>query len=108
MVVSHDRWFLDRLATHILAFEDEGHVEWFAGNSQDYEADKCRRLGPEAIEPHRLRYRPITRQPNNPAPSKAQGTLSPEPLPGPEALDPIPEGETALDTVPLTQFGAGV
>ena len=61
VVVSHDRWFLDRLATHILAFEDEGHVEWFAGNFQDYEADKCRRLGPEAIEPHRLRYRPITR-----------------------------------------------
>ena len=61
VVISHDRWFLDRLATHILAFEDEGHVEWFAGNFQDYEADKCRRLGPAAIEPHRLRYRPIAR-----------------------------------------------
>jgi len=61
VVVSHDRWFLDRLATHILAFEDEGHVEWFAGNFQDYEADKCRRLGVAAIEPHRLKYRPIAR-----------------------------------------------
>jgi energy-dependent translational throttle protein EttA len=61
VVVSHDRWFLDRLATHILAFEGDSHVEWFVGNFQDYEADKCRRLGPEAIEPHRLRYRPITR-----------------------------------------------
>ncbi|MGH7056926.1 MAG: energy-dependent translational throttle protein EttA, partial [Acetobacteraceae bacterium] len=61
VVISHDRWFLDRVATHILAFEDEGHVEWFAGNFQDYEADKCRRLGPASIEPHRLRYRPIAR-----------------------------------------------
>ncbi len=61
VVVSHDRWFLDRLATHILAFEDEGHVEWFAGNFQDYEADKVRRLGVAAIEPHRLKYRPISR-----------------------------------------------
>ncbi|MGH7120256.1 MAG: energy-dependent translational throttle protein EttA [Acetobacteraceae bacterium] len=61
VVVSHDRWFLDRLATHILAFEDEGRVEWFAGNFQDYEADKVRRLGQAAVEPHRLRYRPIAR-----------------------------------------------
>ena len=61
VVVSHDRWFLDRLATHILAFEGDSHVEWFAGNFQDYEADKCRRLGPESIEPHRLRYRPLAR-----------------------------------------------
>ncbi len=61
VLVSHDRWFLDRLATHILAFEDEGHVEWFAGNFQDYEADKCRRLGVASIEPHRLRYRPLAR-----------------------------------------------
>jgi energy-dependent translational throttle protein EttA len=61
VIISHDRWFLDRLATHILAFEDESHVEWFADNFQDYEADKCRRLGVAAIEPHRLRYRPIAR-----------------------------------------------
>ena len=61
VVISHDRWFLDRLATHILSFEGDSHVEWFAGNFQDYEADKCRRLGAEAIEPHRLRYRPIAR-----------------------------------------------
>ncbi|MGH7067915.1 MAG: energy-dependent translational throttle protein EttA, partial [Acetobacteraceae bacterium] len=61
VVVSHDRWFLDRLATHILAFEDEGRAEFFAGNFQDYEADKVRRLGAAAIEPHRLKYRPISR-----------------------------------------------
>ncbi|MGH7161067.1 MAG: energy-dependent translational throttle protein EttA [Acetobacteraceae bacterium] len=61
VVVSHDRWFLDRLATHILAFEDEGHAEFFVGNFQDYEADKCRRLGVASIEPHRLRYRPLSR-----------------------------------------------
>lgn len=48
LVTSHDRWFLDRLATHILAYEDEGHVEWFEGNFEDYEKDKIRRLGEEA------------------------------------------------------------
>jgi len=61
VVISHDRWFLDRLATHILAFEGDSHVEWFEGNFQDYEEDKRRRLGPEATEPSRIRYRPLAR-----------------------------------------------
>jgi ATP-binding cassette ChvD family protein len=59
LVVSHDRWFLDRIATHILAFEGESHVEWFQGNYQDYETDRRRRLGDEATEPKRIRYRRI-------------------------------------------------
>jgi ATPase subunit of ABC transporter with duplicated ATPase domains len=54
VIISHDRWFLDRIATHILAFEGESHVEWFEGNVQDYEADKMRRLGQDSIIPHRL------------------------------------------------------
>ena len=61
VVISHDRWFLDRLATHILAFEGDSHVEWFEGNFQDYEADKVRRLGANAVEPHRIKYKPLTR-----------------------------------------------
>jgi ATP-binding cassette ChvD family protein len=61
LVVSHDRWFLDRIATHILAFEGDSHVEWFAGNFEDYEADKKRRLGAAADEPHRIKYRKLTR-----------------------------------------------
>jgi ATP-binding cassette ChvD family protein len=61
VVISHDRWFLDRIATHMLAFEGDSHVEWFAGNFQDYEADKKRRLGAAADEPHRLRFRKLTR-----------------------------------------------
>ncbi|QSN60942.1 MULTISPECIES: energy-dependent translational throttle protein EttA [unclassified Caballeronia] len=61
MVISHDRWFLDRIATHILAFEGESHVEFFDGNYQEYEADKRKRLGEEAAKPKRLRYKPITR-----------------------------------------------
>ncbi len=61
VVISHDRWFLDRLATHILAFEGDSHVEWFEGNFQAYEADKRRRLGADATEPHRIKYRPIAR-----------------------------------------------
>ena len=59
VVISHDRWFLDRIATHILAFEDEGRVVWFEGNYADYEADRKRRLGAEADRPHRLRYKKI-------------------------------------------------
>ena len=62
LVTSHDRWFLDRLATHILAYEDEGHVEWFEGNFEEYEKDKIRRLGEEAARPHRNRYKTLTRQ----------------------------------------------
>ena len=61
VIISHDRWFLDRLATHILAFEGDSHVEWFEGNFQDYEADKRRRLGTDATEPHRIKYRPLAR-----------------------------------------------
>jgi ATP-binding cassette ChvD family protein len=61
VIISHDRWFLDRLATHILAFEGDSHVEWFEGNFQDYEADKRRRLGSDATEPHRIKYRPLAR-----------------------------------------------
>ena len=57
VVISHDRWFLDRIATHMLAFEDEGRVVWFEGNYQDYEADRKRRLGAAADQPHRLRYK---------------------------------------------------
>ncbi len=61
LVTSHDRWFLDRLATHILAYEDDGHVEWFEGNFEEYEKDKVRRLGEEAAKPHRIRYKKLER-----------------------------------------------
>jgi ATP-binding cassette ChvD family protein len=61
VVISHDRWFLDRIATHILAFEGNSEVVWFAGNYQDYEADRKRRLGAEADRPHRIKYRKLTR-----------------------------------------------
>jgi hypothetical protein len=61
VIISHDRWFLDRIATHILAFEGESHVEWFEGNFQDYEADKMRRLGTDTIIPHRLKYKKFSR-----------------------------------------------
>jgi ATP-binding cassette ChvD family protein len=61
VIISHDRWFLDRLATHILSFEGDSHVEWFEGNFQAYEEDKRRRLGAQATEPHRIKYRPLAR-----------------------------------------------
>ncbi len=61
VIISHDRWFLDRIATHILSFEGDSHVEWFEGNYQDYEADRRRRLGAEADQPHRIKYKPLTR-----------------------------------------------
>jgi len=61
VVISHDRWFLDRIATHMLAFEGDSHVEWFEGNYQDYEGDRKKRLGAAADQPHRLRYKPLTR-----------------------------------------------
>jgi sulfate-transporting ATPase len=61
VVISHDRFFLDRLATHILAFEGDSHVEWFEGNFESYEEDKLRRLGPEADRPHRMTYKKLTR-----------------------------------------------
>ena len=61
VVISHDRFFLDRICTHILAFEGEAHVEWFQGNFEDYEEDKKRRLGPDAMEPKRIKYKKFTR-----------------------------------------------
>jgi ATPase subunit of ABC transporter with duplicated ATPase domains len=61
VIISHDRWFLDRIATHILAFEGDSHVEWFEGNFQDYEKDKMRRLGQDSIIPHRVKYKKLTR-----------------------------------------------
>ncbi len=61
VIISHDRWFLDRIATHILAFEGDSQVVWFEGNYQDYEADRKRRLGAEADQPHRIKYRKLTR-----------------------------------------------
>jgi ATP-binding cassette ChvD family protein len=61
MIISHDRWFLDRIATHMLAFEGDSHVEWFEGNFQDYEADKKRRLGIDADQPHRIKYKRFKR-----------------------------------------------
>ncbi|TKW66712.1 MAG: energy-dependent translational throttle protein EttA [Paracoccus denitrificans] len=61
VIISHDRFFLDRLCTHILAFEGDAHVEWFEGNFEDYEADKIRRLGPDAVEPKRVKYKKFTR-----------------------------------------------
>jgi sulfate-transporting ATPase len=61
VVISHDRWFLDRIATHMLAFEGDSHVEWFEGNFQDYEVDKKRRLGTDADQPHRIKYRKLMR-----------------------------------------------
>ena len=61
VVISHDRWFLDRIATHILAFEGDSEVVWFSGNYEEYEADRRRRMGDEADQPQRLRYKPIKR-----------------------------------------------
>jgi ATPase subunit of ABC transporter with duplicated ATPase domains len=61
VVISHDRWFLDRIATHMLAFEGDSRVVWFEGNFADYQADKLRRLGPEAARPHRYTYRKLVR-----------------------------------------------
>ena len=59
VVITHDRWFLDRIATHILAFEGDSQVVWFEGNYADYEADRRRRLGADADQPHRIRYKPL-------------------------------------------------
>ena len=61
VIISHDRWFLDRIATHMLAFEGDSHVEWFEGNFEDYEADKKRRLGDAAVEPHRIKFKRFER-----------------------------------------------
>jgi ATP-binding cassette ChvD family protein len=62
VIISHDRWFLDRIATHMLSFEGDSHVEWFEGNYQDYEADRHRRLGTDADQPHRIKYKPLVRK----------------------------------------------
>jgi ATPase subunit of ABC transporter with duplicated ATPase domains len=61
VIISHDRWFLDRIATHILAFEGDSHVEWFEGNFQDYEQDKMRRLGEDSVMPKRIKYKKFSR-----------------------------------------------
>ena len=61
VIISHDRFFLDRLCTHMLAFEGNSHVEWFEGNFAEYEEDKKRRLGPNALEPTRVKYKKFTR-----------------------------------------------
>jgi hypothetical protein len=61
VVISHDRWFLDRLATHILAFEGDSHVEWFEGNFEAYEEDKKRRLGADSLIPHRIKFQKFAR-----------------------------------------------
>jgi ATPase subunit of ABC transporter with duplicated ATPase domains len=61
VVISHDRWFLDRIATHMLAFEGDSTVVWFEGNFADYEEDKKRRLGEDSVQPHRIKYRRIER-----------------------------------------------
>jgi energy-dependent translational throttle protein EttA len=61
VIISHDRWFLDRVATHILAFEGDSRVTWFEGNYSDYEADRHARLGTTADQPHRIKYRHLTR-----------------------------------------------
>ena len=61
MVISHDRWFLDRISTHILAFEGDSQVVWFEGNYEDYEEDRKRRLGDDAMSPRRIKYKPLVR-----------------------------------------------
>ncbi len=61
VVISHDRWFLDRIATHILAFEGDSRVTWYEGGYSDYEADRKRRLGTDADQPHRIKYKPLVR-----------------------------------------------
>ena len=61
VIISHDRWFLNRIATHILAFEGNSHVEWFEGNYEDYEADRRRRLGDAADRPTKMQYKKLTR-----------------------------------------------
>ena len=61
VIISHDRFFLDRIATHMLAFEGDSHVEWFEGNLADYEEDKKRRLGVDSVIPHRLKYKKFSR-----------------------------------------------
>ena len=77
VVISHDRWFLDRIATHILAFEGDSQVEWFEGNFQDYEADRHERLGADADQPHRIKYKKLK---------------------GGERRSPPPRGSTRLST----------
>jgi energy-coupling factor transporter ATP-binding protein EcfA2 len=101
VVISHDRFFLDRLCTHILAFEGEAHVEWFEGNFEDYEEDKKRRLGPDALEPKRVKYKKfVKRRASHPRRGAAVGRrpLSFEDPSGACRTDPIgragPAGRT--------------
>ncbi|MEX0633788.1 hypothetical protein M8494_24460 [Serratia ureilytica] len=75
MVISHDRWFLDRIATHILDYQDEGKVEFFEGNFTEYEEYKKRTLGADALEPHRIKYKKIAKY----TPCAACGAFTPAP-----------------------------
>ena len=77
VVISHDRWFLDRIATHILAFEGDSRVFFFEGNFQDYEADKKKRLGAEALQPTRIRYKPLVRAETEPRAPRRETATSP-------------------------------
>ena len=88
-MISHDRWFLDRIATHILAFEGDSHVEWFEGNYEDYEKDRKKRMGADADQPHRIKYRRIDASVSR----RNGGWLAPR------QGNPLP-----LDS-PLTRFG---
>ena len=83
VVISHDRWFLDRIATHVMAFEGDSEVRWFEGNFSDYEADRHKRLGTDADQPHRIKYKPLTHSSatsSGPPPHDAGSTLSGPPL----------------------------
>src|ERR1700760_4118915 len=84
VIISHDRWFLDRIATHILAFEGDSHVEWFEGNFQDYETDKMRRLGTDSTIPHRIKYKKFGRGDNRRVSASGGARVSPgKPASGP-------------------------
>jgi ABC-type multidrug transport system ATPase subunit len=80
VIISHDRWFLDRVATHILAFEGDSQVVWYEGNYQDYEEDRKRRLGPEALQPHRIKYRKLVRRAPESLAEGGQALVPAEPL----------------------------
>ncbi len=95
VIISHDRWFLDRIATHMLAFEGDSHVEWFEGNYQDYEADRHRRLGTDADQPHRIKYKPLVRV------RTAPGTMDLRAGPSSQAQAAAEAKRQRLEHVPL-------